>query len=115
MCPLSVVVLRPRSVACRVCSCFRLILVRIASVGLLGGLLLVGIEVVEEQVVVLYTVFKMVDNFLLFVDLDAEASPVIENVLIVIIIELAAQTATTSYDQLPLCFKSFFHLVSAIL
>lgn len=54
------------------------------------GLLLVGIEVVKEEIVVLDAVLKVVHDFLFFVNFDAEATTLIENVLIVVHVEFSA-------------------------
>jgi len=64
--------------------------------------LFIGVEIIEQQVVVLDAVLKMIDHFLLFVNFDPEAASVIENVLLVIHVGLARQAATPRDDQLAL-------------
>ena len=48
------------------------------------GILLVGVEVVEEKIVVLDAVLKMIDNLLLFVYFDSEAAFVVEDIFIIV-------------------------------
>ena len=75
--------------------------------GHLRGILLVGVEIVKEQVIVLHSVFQVIHDFLLFIDLDAEASTLVEDVLIVIeiIVCLASKAPTSCQYKLPLCFE----------
>jgi len=46
--------------------------------------LLVGIEIVKEKVVVLDAILQVIYDLLLFVNLDSEASSLIENIFIII-------------------------------
>ena len=75
-------------------------------------LLVVRIEVVEEQVVIFDTIFEVIHDFLLFVDFDTEAAPVIEDIIVVIdrMVDFAGEAATPCYDQLAFSLKRVFIL-----
>jgi hypothetical protein len=68
----------------------RLLVGWISVVGVDLRLLFVGIEVIEEQVIVFNAVLQMVYHFLLLVYLDSETPSVVEDVLVVIHVHLAA-------------------------
>lgn len=87
----------------------RVIAARVHGVYL-GGLLLVGIEVVKKQIVVLDSVFQVIHDLLLLVYFDAEAAPFVENVFVVVHVKLATQTATACDNLLSLRFRIQFSL-----
>lgn len=73
-------------------------------------LLLVSIEVIEEQVVVLYSVVKVIHHLLLFVNLDAEATSIIENIFLLIDVScLPSETASPRQDELSFSLECVFH------
>ena len=49
----------------------------------------------------------MIDNLLLLINLDPEASPVVEDIFIIFndMVDFARKTATSRYNQLPLRFE----------
>ena len=75
----------------------------IRTIVLCARILLVRIEVVKEKVIIFYSVLKMINYFLLLVNLDTKASALIEDILVVLhhMVHFARKTASTSDNQLP--------------
>ena len=69
--------------------------------------LFVSVKVIEEQVIVFYSVLQMIHNFLFFIDINSEASTFVEYVFFVIwaVINFTRQASTAGKDQLALSFK----------
>lgn len=69
--------------------------------------MLVGIEIVKEEVIVFDAVLQVIHNLLLFVNLYSETSPLIEDILIIvhIIVGFASEAATARQYKLSLTLK----------
>ena len=79
------------------------LLVRLYRLRCAAIILLIRVEVIEEQIVVLDAVFQVIDHLLLLVDLDAEATSVIEDVVIVVnqCVSFAIEAASSRNYELP--------------
>ena len=67
---------------------------------ILAFVLFVSVKVIEEQVIVFNSILQMIHNFLLFIDIYAEASAFVEYVVFVIrtVINFAREAATAGND-----------------
>ena len=71
---------------------------------------LVSVKVVKEEVIVFAAVLKVIDNFLLLIDLYSEPAPIVEYVFIIIHIGLSCEVTTPCNYQLS--FWLYFFIVA---
>ena len=73
----------------------------------LSFVLFVSVKVIEEQVIIFNSVLQMINNFLFFIDINAEASAFVEYVVFVIrpVINFARKASTAGKNQLSFSLK----------